>query len=66
VRGPDNRVYAGNQRVGSSPMQLDNKNNVEAVQIDQPSPGEWRIEVVGANIPQGPQDFALVAVGHLA
>jgi hypothetical protein len=66
LRAPDNRVYAGNQRSGSGSLELDNKNNVEAVQIDQPAAGEWAIEVVGANIPQGPQPFALVALGHIA
>jgi serine protease AprX len=66
VRGPDNRVYAGNQRGGGNTLQLDNKNNVEVAQIDQPLQGEWRIEIVGANIPQGPQAFALVVFGHIA
>ncbi len=66
LRAPDNRVYAGNQRSGSGSLELDNKNNVEAVQIDQPAAGEWAIEVVGANIPQGPQPFALVVLGHIA
>jgi hypothetical protein len=66
LRAPDNRVYAGNQRSGSGSLELDNKNNVEAVQIDQPAAGEWRIEVVGANVPQGPQPFALVVLGHIA
>ena len=66
VRAPDNRVYAGNQNAARGPLELDNKNNVEAVQIDQPTTGEWRIEVVGANVPQGAQAFALVALGHIA
>jgi subtilisin family serine protease len=66
LRAPDNRVYAGNQRLGSGSMELDNKNNVETVQIDQPAAGEWAIEVVGANILQGPQPFALVVLGHVA
>lgn len=66
VRAPDNRVYAGNQNAARGPLELDNKNNVEAVQIDQPTPGEWQIEVVGANVPQGAQAFALVALGHIA
>jgi hypothetical protein len=47
-------------------MKLDNKNNVEAVHIDEPTPGEWRLEVVGANVPQGPQAFALVVLGDIA
>jgi hypothetical protein len=66
VRAPDNRVYAGNQNAAKGPLELDNKNNVEAVQIDQPTLGEWQIEVVGANVPQGAQAFALVALGHIA
>ena len=66
VRSPDNQVYAGNQRVGAGPMNLDNKNNVEGVQIDEPTPGEWRLEVLGANVPQAPQPFALVVLGDIA
>jgi Subtilisin-like serine proteases len=66
VRSPDNQVYAGNQRVGAGPMNLDNKNNVEGVQIDEPTPGEWRLEVIGANVPQAPQPFALVVLGDIA
>jgi serine protease AprX len=66
VRAPDNRVYAGNQRADGSSLELDNKNNVEAVQVDQPPPGEWSLEVVGANVPQGPQPFALVVLGDIA
>lgn len=66
VRSPDNQVYAGNQRVGASPVELDNKNNIEAVHIDEPTLGEWRLEMVGANIPQGPQAFALVVLGDIA
>jgi serine protease AprX len=66
VRAPGNRVYAGNQRPGSGPLELDNKNNVEVMQIDQPTPGEWGIEIVGANVPQGAQAFALVVLGDIA
>ena len=47
----------------SGALLLDNKNNVEIVQIDAPSGGIWRIDVVGSNVPQGPQDFALVILG---
>ena len=66
VRAPDNRVYAGNQRPGSGPLELDNKNNVEVMQIDQPTAGGWGIEIVGANVPQGAQAFALVVLGDIA
>ena len=66
VRAPDGRAYADNQRTGPGAIELDNRNNAEAVQIDQPATGEWRIEVVGANVPRGPQDFALVVLAAVA
>jgi len=42
---------------------MDTKNNVEVVHIDSPQSGKWRLDVVGANVPQGPQDFAVVVLG---
>jgi hypothetical protein len=33
------------------------------VQVDAPVSGEWTVDVVGSNVPRGPQDFALVAIG---
>jgi hypothetical protein len=45
---------------------MDARNNVEVVQVRRPTAGNWRIEVVGSNIPQGPQPFALVWQAHLA
>ncbi len=47
-------------------MTLDASNEVEAVHVQMPAAGTWRIQVVGSNIPQGPQGFALVYIGHLA
>jgi hypothetical protein len=39
---------------------IDRKNNVETVEIDNPSPGLWKARVSGYNIPQGPQPYSLV------
>jgi subtilisin family serine protease len=60
--GPDGRRVTGNQRSGGA-VTLDSRNNAEVVQVARPAVGTWRIQVVGSNVPRGPQDFALVAVG---
>ena len=58
VNGPDGAFFAGNDFDGDGAP--DGQNNVEGVLIPQPLAGEWTIVVVGSNVPQGPQDFALV------
>lgn len=65
VTAPDGKKWVGNQRVGG-PVTLDATNNVEVIDISNPVTGSWRIDVIGANIPKGPQDFALVYIGHVA
>ena len=64
VHSPTGKRFVGNQS-GSGAMNLDSDNNLEVVHIPQPSPGNWQIEIVGSNVPNGPQDFALVYLGHL-
>lgn len=61
VYSPDGERFVGNQSEGGG-LSLDTKNNVEAVHIQNPLKGKWRIEVVGSNVPQGKQDFALVCL----
>jgi len=39
----------------------DRLNNIEQVFVDNPEPGGWTVEVVGFNVPEGPQPFSLVA-----
>jgi subtilisin family serine protease len=64
VHSPAGKTYVGNQKsIGS--MSLDADNNVEVVQVPRPSPGTWEIEIVGSNVPQGPQDFVLVYLGDI-
>lgn len=43
----------------------DRVNNIEQVVIDAPAPGPYRIEVVGYNVPGGPQPFSLCASPRL-
>lgn len=60
---PNGRVYAGNN--GPQGRELDHKNNAEVIHVSHPARGEWRLQVIGANVPHGPQDFALVFLGAI-
>ncbi len=42
---------------------FDSNNNVEVILLSKPDTGSYKVEVVAANVPQGPQDFALVLLG---
>ncbi len=64
LTSPDGSRYLGNQ-VGSNNLVLDNKNNVEKLNIVNPLAGTWLVEIVASNVPQGPQDFALVYSAHI-
>jgi serine protease AprX len=57
---PDGSRQVGNADVGSNTLVFDSKNNVEVCEISNPSTGTWRFRVIAANVPQGPQPFALV------
>lgn len=65
VRGPNGLVVAGNQPPNAGPT-LDANNNVEVVRLQTPKAGSYSVEVVAANIPKGPQTFALVYSGALS
>ncbi len=64
VRTPSGAFRVGNQAAGQ-PANLDTRNNVEVVQVTAPERGRWTVEVVGSNVPEGPQRYALVILGHL-
>jgi hypothetical protein len=66
VTAPGGAVYRGNIFSGGWSQAggaADTKNNVENVYIQSPAAGTWRIEISGANVPNGPQPFALVVGG---
>jgi subtilisin family serine protease len=77
VIGPDGSVYHGNQfEAGESVANVaafDTVNNVEAVHLNQPAPGEYLLRIRARNVAEdarrdtGPvdQDFALVISGGL-
>ncbi len=63
VTGPGGKRFVGNQaRAGATA--LDSANNVEVVHVLRAATGSWRIEVVGSNVPNGPQEFALVTLAR--
>jgi hypothetical protein len=64
VHAPGGARYVGNQPDAGATA-LDTANNVEVVQVDQPAPGMWTIEVVASNVPSGPQDYAMVITGDI-
>ena len=64
LQAPDGVRFVGNQSSGAA-LTMDVNNNVEVVQVVNPLPGEWSLQVVASNIPQGPQPFALVLLAHL-
>ena len=65
VTAPDGTARVGNQRQGGPPT-FDTANNLEVVHVGNAAAGTWSIEVVGSNVPRGPQPYALVARGALS
>lgn len=65
LRAPDGRRRVGNQPE-TGPLELDVTNNVEVVHVVRPAEGAWTLQVIAANVPHGPQDFALAILGDLA
>jgi serine protease AprX len=67
VTAPDGTtVYRGNVFSGgwsASGGSADSVNNVENVYLQSATAGTWRVQVSGANVPSGPQPFALVVDG---
>ena len=64
VTDPLGNQYFGNDITLPYNNQPDKLNNVEQVRIAAPIRGMYAVEVKGANIPQGPQDFAFAATYH--
>lgn len=64
VTSPEGTVRVGNQADGAAAT-FDAANNVEVVHIAQPVAGTWTIDVVGSNVPRGPQPYALVVKGGM-
>lgn len=65
ITAPNGRIHGGNF-TSTGALQFDTKNNVEVVRVATPATGDWTIKVIASNVPQGPQDYALVILGRLA
>jgi serine protease AprX len=63
VTAPNGKKYTGNTGVDGVST-FDANNNVESLLINKPAPGQWKFEVIAANVPQGPQDFAIVYIAN--
>lgn len=67
VTAPDGTVYHGNilstatSTSTANATQYDPKNTMEAVLVPSPQNGTWSIQVTGADVPVGPQGFAVAA-----
>jgi hypothetical protein len=40
------------------------RDNIEQVYVADPIPGNWTVEVIGFNVPQGPQPFSIIGAGQ--
>jgi serine protease AprX len=66
VTDPNGKRYHGNVFEKPFDSKFDTSNNVEAVFIANPTLGKYKIEIIGSNIIEQTQDFALVYSGHLS
>ena len=68
VIAPDSTIYLGNvfnkgQSVpGGKP---DKYNNDEQVLVASPTQEQWLVQVIGTNVPKGPQPYSFVVTGNL-
>jgi hypothetical protein len=71
VRAPDGALYHGNAFSDGESLSAalggttDRTNNVEGAYLRTPQKGVWTIKVKAYNVPQGPQDYALVVSGDV-
>jgi serine protease AprX len=67
VTAPGGAQYRGNVFSGGwsqSGGSADRVNNVENVYVPSAAAGTWTVEVIGFNVPNGPQPYALVVDGE--
>ncbi|NCC52698.1 MAG: hypothetical protein EOM20_15970, partial [Spartobacteria bacterium] len=60
VVGPDGSNYFPNGFAGA-----DHTNNTETIVIPTPAPGHYTVYIIGYNVPEGPQPYALVIHGNI-
>jgi len=60
VRDPASTAHVGN---ANGTTKFDGANNVELIGMANAPAGNYRVQVIGSNVPNGPQPFALVIIG---
>ena len=62
VAAPNGKLHLGNdfKRRG----RFDSTNNVEGIIVPRPAAGRWTVRVVGVEVQQGPQPYALCISGR--
>ena len=70
IVGPDGEFYPwtlnpAQPSADAVRTQPDRRNNLEQVHVDDPTPGIWQLQVIGFDVPEGPQKVALVASSTL-
>jgi uncharacterized membrane protein len=68
LESPDGKKYYGNNFQNDQSAdggEPDDINNVEGLYIPQAPTGGWIMTILGRNVPDGPQDFALVVAGDI-
>lgn len=66
---PSGEVYKGNvfaSNFSNKGGSADETNVEECLRVKNPEEGNWRVSVIGTNVPQGPQPFALVLTGVIS
>jgi hypothetical protein len=72
VYDPSNNLYypwslnPGNPGAAAVQTAANRIDNIEQVLVNNPTPGTWRVEVVGHDVPEGPQPFSLVSSSIIA
>lgn len=59
ITSPTGKVYYGNDFTNPFDTGYDRTNNVENIFINSPEAGDYTVEVIGYNVPQGAQPFVL-------
>ncbi|MEA3312146.1 MAG: S8 family serine peptidase [candidate division WOR-3 bacterium] len=68
AESPSGKIYRGNVFASNFSItggSADATNVEECIRVKNPEEGNWRVSVIGTNIPQGPQPFALVITGEI-
>jgi hypothetical protein len=64
LTSPSGVRHVGNGDGGTA-LKFDTRNNSEVIEIPTPARGRWKLEVIGSNVPQGAQSYALFVSGKV-